>query len=169
MALLKGPFTITFAGASIKDISELSWDYSSDETTPTTIDGRTYHIPTTTSASITITLLGADIAALGTIFPQYLVMPGEKMSTGETNSGETPAFDVLAMSACDSTALSGHLEVRGCDTTTRLVNAKARIDSLDYEDNVIQTVQVVFSGEPEAGQAVFQMYKNDTLTEPETD
>jgi hypothetical protein len=162
MALVKGPFTIKYGANQLEDVSEISWDYSSDSSNPTTIDGRTFDIPTTTSASIDVTLLGADITALGLIFPSYLVAAGGKMSTGETTTYD--AFDCKAMSACGSVALKDDLEVIGCETTTRLVNASAKISSIDYEDNVVQTVTVTFTGNPTAGQAVFQLYKNDSLT-----
>lgn len=162
MALVKGPFTIKYGSVELQDVSEISWDYSSDSTQPTTIDGRTYDIPTTTSASITVTLLGADIEALSLIFPQYAVASGGQLSTGETVSED--AFDLKAMSACGSTALEEDLEVIGCDTTTRLVNAQAKISSISYEDNVVQTVEVQFTGMPNQGEGIIQMYKNGSLT-----
>lgn len=160
--LVTGPFTVKFGSSvTLEDVSEISWDYSSDSTQPTTIDGRTYDIPTTTSASIEITLLGADIAVLSQIFPQYAVAAGGTMSTGETT--DKAAFDCKAMSACGAVALSDDLEVIGCEYTTRLVNAKAKISSIDYEDNVVQTVTVTFTGNPSANEAVFQIYENGSL------
>lgn len=163
MALVKGPFTIKYGSVELQDVSEISWDYSSDSTQPTTIDGRTYDIPTTTSASVEITLLGADIEALSLIFPQYAVAAGGTMSTGETTT--YPAFDLKAMSACGSTSLEEDLEIIGCDTTTRLVNASAKISSIDYQDNVVQTVAVKFTGMPEQNQGIIQLYKNGSLSE----
>lgn len=163
MALVTGPFTIKYGSVEIQDVSELSWDYSSDSTQPTTIDGRTFDIPTTTSASVTITILGADIAALSEIFPQYAVAAGGTMSTGEKTTYD--AFDLKAMSACGSTALEEDLEIVGCDTTTRLVNARAKISSISYEDNVVQTVEVTFTGMPSQNQGIIQMYKNNSLVE----
>ena len=68
------------------------------------------------------------------------------------------------MSACGSTALEEDLEVIGCDTTTRLVNAQAKISSISYEDNVVQTVEVQFTGMPNQGEGIIQMYKNGSLT-----
>ena len=70
-----------------------------------------------------------------------------------------------AMSACGSTALEEDLEIIGCDTTTRLVNAQAKISSIDYEDNVVQTVAITFTGMPQQNQGIIQMYKNGSLTE----
>lgn len=162
--LVTGPFTVKFGGVQLEDVSEISWDYSADSANPTTIDGRTYDIPTTTSASIDITLLGADIEVLCDIFPQYAVEAGGTMSTGETTTYK--AFDCKAMSACGSIALNDDLEVIGCDTTTRLINARVKINSIDYEDNVVQTIQLHFTGEPAVNQAVFQMYKNGSLHDP---
>lgn len=161
MALNTGPFNLKFGSIMLQDVSEIAWNYSSDSSQPTTIDGRTYDIPTTTSASIDVTLLGADIQALSLVFPQYAVVAGGKMSTGEIAT--EPAFDAKAMSACGAVALNEDLEIIGCDTTTRLVNASAKISAIDYEDNVVQTVTLTFTGQPEQGQAIFQMFKNGSL------
>ncbi|MBQ9160886.1 MAG: hypothetical protein IJ122_06150 [Methanobrevibacter sp.] len=161
--LLTGPFTVKFGTIQLEDVSEISWDYSSNSSNPTTIDGRTFDIPTTTSAAINITLLGADIDVLCEIFPQFAVEAGGTMSTGEVTSEK--AFDCKAMSACGTIALNDDLEVIGCDATTRLVNARARISAINYQDNVIQTVQVRFTGQPAVNQAVFQIYKNGSLSD----
>lgn len=156
-----GPYKVRYGSIQFNDVTEVSWDYSADSNEQTMIDGRTRTIPTTTSASIDVTLYAADIQTLSLIFPQFAVHAGGTMSTGEIAT--TPAFDALAMSACGSTALEDDLEVIGCNITTRLVNARATISSIDYEDNVTQNVTVTFTGQPKAGEAVFQMFENDSL------
>ena len=156
-----GPYRVKYGSVIFNDVTEVSWDYSSDTNEQTMIDGRTKTLPTTTSASVDVTLYAADIQTLSLIFPQYAVPAGGTLSTGETV--DEPAFDALAMSACGATNLEEDLEVIGCAVTTRLVNAKATISSIEYEDNVTQNVTITFTGQPEAGQAVFQMYKNGTI------
>lgn len=156
-----GPYSVRYGAIQFDDVTEVSWDYSADSNEQTMIDGRTRTIPTTTSASIDVTLYAADIQTLSLIFPQFAVPAGGVMSTGETT--DAAAFDALAMSACGSTELEDDLEVIGCNITTRLVNARATISSIDYEDNVTQNVTVTFTGQPAAGQAVFQMFENGSL------
>lgn len=156
-----GPFSVRYGAIQFDDVTELSWDYSSDSNEQTMIDGRTLTIPTTTSASVDVTLYAADIQTLSLIFPQFAVPAGGTMSTGEVT--DKPAFDARAMSACGSTELEDDLEIIGCTVTTRLVNAKASISSIDYEDNVTQNVTITFTGQPNAGEAVFQMFENGSL------
>lgn len=162
MALVTGPFTIKYGANTLTDVSAITWNYSANSTQPTTIDGRTYDIPTTTSAAITITLLGASIDILSSIFPRYAVAAGGTMSTGETTT--KAAFDLTAAGACGSTELKDDVEIIGCEITTRLVNASARISAIEYQDNVVQTVQVTFTGTPEQGEGVIQMYENGSLS-----
>lgn len=156
-----GPYRVKYGSVIFDDVTEVSWDYSSDTNEQTMIDGRTKTLPTTTSASVDVTLYAADIQTLSLIFPQYAVPAGGTMSTGETT--DEPAFDAMAMSACGATELEEDLEIIGCRLTTRLVNAKATISSIDYEDNVTQNVTITFTGQPNAGEAVFQMYKTGSL------
>lgn len=159
-----GPYRVKYGSVIFDDVTEVSWDYSADTNEQTMIDGRTKTLPTTTSASVDVTLYAADIQTLSLIFPQYAVPAGGTMSTGETT--DEPAFDAKAMSACGATDLEEDLEIIGCKLTTRLVNAKATISSIDYEDNVTQNVTITFTGQPNAGEAVFQMYKTGSLHEP---
>ncbi len=156
-----GPYRVKYGSVIFDDVTEVSWDYSSDTNEQTMIDGRTKTLPTTTSASVDVTLYAADIQTLSLIFPQYAVPAGGTMSTGETT--DEAAFDAMAMSACGATELEEDLEIIGCKLTTRLVNAKATISSIDYEDNVTQNVTITFTGQPNAGEAVFQMYKTGSL------
>lgn len=156
-----GPYKVKYGSVIFEDVTEVSWDYSADTNEQTMIDGRTKTLPTTTTASVDVTLYAADIQTLSLVFPQFAVPAGGTMSTGEIAT--EPAFDALAMSACGSTELTEDLEIIGCKLTTRLVNAKATISAIDYEDNVTQNVTITFTGNPDAGQAVFQIYKNNSL------
>ena len=157
------PYRVKYGSVIFDDVTEVSWDYSADSNEQTMIDGRTKTLPTTTSASVSVTLYAADLQTLSLISPQFADPACGKLSTGETVS--EPAFDAMAMSACGATELEDDLEIIGCKLTTRLVNAKATIDSIDYEDNVTQNVTVKFTGQPGAGEAVFQMYKTGTISD----
>lgn len=159
----QGPYKVKYGSLIFEDVTEVSWDYSADTNEQTMIDGRTKTLPTTTTASVDVTLYAADIQTLSVIFPQFAVPAGGTMSTGEVT--EKAAFDALAMSACGQTELVEDLEIIGCKVTTRLVNAKATISSIDYEDNITQNVTITFTGDPKVGEAIFQMYENDSLSE----
>lgn len=162
MAVLNtGPYTVKYGAITFENVTEMSWDYSADTNEQTTVDGRTLRLPTTTSASIDITLYAADIQVLSLIFPQFAVVAGGRMSTGEIT--EKPAFDMRAMTACGSVDLKDDLEIIGCGVTTRLVDAVATISSIDYEDNVTQNVTITFSGQPAQGVGMIQMYENGSL------
>lgn len=156
-----GPYKVKYGSVIFDDVTEVSWDYTADTNEQTMIDGRVKTLPTTTTASVDVTLYAADIQTLSLIFPQFAVPAGGTLSTGETTT--EPAFDALAMSACGQADLTEDLEIIGCKVTTRLVNAKAAISSIDYEDNITQNVTITFTGDQVAGQAVFQMYQNDSL------
>lgn len=156
-----GPYRVKYGSVIFDDVTEVSWDYSANTNEQTMIDGRTKTLPTTTTASVDVTLYAADIQTLSLVFPQFAVPAGGTMSTGEVTT--EAAFDALAMSACGSMDLEEDLEIIGCKLTTRLVNAKATISSIDYEDNITQNVTLHFTGNPDAGQAVFQIYKNGSL------
>ena len=156
-----GPYKVRFGSIEFEDVTEISWDYSADNNEQTMIDGRTKTIPTTTKASVSLTLYATDIQTLSLVFPQFAVPAGGTMSTGE--KATTPAFDARAMSACGAVALEDDLEIIGCKLTTRLVNARATISSISYEDNVTQNIELTFTGQPSAGEAVFQMFDNDSL------
>lgn len=174
MAIKTGPFTLKYAGNTIENVSELSFDFSADASEPTTIDGVTYHIPTTTSMSVSLTLLGPEIALLGQILgiDRVITPAGSTLSTGEEVSKN--AFELKAVQACAGNDVSD-LEIIGCDQTYRLVDASVSIDSWDVEDNVLINCTVVFTGtpgshrDPETGalkkHALLQIYENGSVSE----
>lgn len=171
--LQTGPFTLKYAGNTIENVSELSFDFSADASEPTTIDGVTYRIPTTTSMSVSLTLLGPEIMLLGQILgiDNVITPAGQKLSTGETVTAN--AFELKAVQACANNDLND-LEIIGCEQTYRLVDASVSIDSWDVEDNVLINCTVVFTGtpgthvDPDTGEtkrhALFQLYKNGSIS-----
>lgn len=173
MAIKTGPFTLKYAGNTIENVSELSFDFSADASEPTTIDGVTYRIPTTTSMSVSLTLLGPEIKLLGSILgiDNVITPAGATLSTGEVSTANV--FELKAVQACTNADVSD-LEIIGCDQTYRLVDAAVSIDSWDVEDNVLINCTVVFTGtpsshtDPDTGairkHALFQIYENGTLS-----
>lgn len=165
MALVRGPFELTWGDNTLVDISEVSIDYSQDSNEYTTTDNRRYTVDGPIAASITLTLLKSDVPALAAVLPQYHVAQGGTLSTGETVSSADGAIDVVAAS-CDEESVYNNLEIVSCGTpgqVLRLVNARTKIDSIDLADNAVRTVAVQFLGEPEQGQAAIQFFIDGTL------
>lgn len=174
MAIKTGPFTLKYAGNTIENVSELSFDFSADASEPTTIDGVTYHIPTTTSMSVSLTLLGPEIALLGQILgvDNVITPAGSTLTTGETVTAN--AFELKAIQACIGNDVND-LEIIGCEQTYRLVDASVSIDSWDVEDNVLINCTVKFTGtpgshiDPDTGElrkhALLQIYQNGSISE----
>ena len=162
MALVRGPFTLKYGSTTLSDVSEISWDYSPDETEITMIDGRTIKIPTSATASVEVTLAGADIAALSKILPAGAVTQNGNLTTGET--ANKAAFEIKGAGACSkSGTLKEDLDIIGCEYTTRLVDAEVALTSIDYEDNVVQTMTVTFTAAPDQGKALIQMFENGSI------
>ena len=157
--IITGPFSLKYGDVNIDNVTEVSFDYSADSSTPTTIDGRTLNIPTTTSLSATVSILGADTTILSALFgTSWSVLDTAKMSTGETytapapqgSNPKVPAIDMKALSACGSTTSKNHLQLIGCGYTYRLVDATVRLDSLEINDNVTVNVSLIFTSQPES-------------------
>lgn len=165
--LIKGPFSIKWGNNPILDVSEVSFNYDQATNDYTTIDGRTITTEGAITASIELTLLSSDVAALQTIFPQYYVAKGGTMSTGETVTADEGAIDIVAAS-CDTTDTKYPLDIISCaGAITRLVNAKTRLSNVELADNSIRTVTVTFTGEPEQGEGIIQFFQQGGL-EPES-
>lgn len=164
MSLVKGPFSIQWGSNPILDVSELSFNYEVATNDYETIQGNTYTVEGAITASIEITLLASDVAALAAIFPQYYVAKGSTMSTGETVTADDGAIDIAAAS-CDTTASTYNLEITSCNgETTRLVKARTSLSGIDFADNAVRTVTVTFRGEPESGEGVVQFFASDGIT-----
>ena len=149
MAVVKGPFNAKWGANELTDVSEISLDYEQSTNDYQTIDGRTITVDGGITASISITLLSTDIPALAVVLPQYYVANGGVLSTGESVNDEDGAIDI---EACGSPA-----------QVFRLKNAKSRIESIDFADNVLRTITVQFVGEPAQGEANIQFFKSGTI------
>lgn len=166
MALVRGPFDLKWGANTLVDVSEISLDFSQDTNDYTTIDNRRYTIDGAIDASVTVTFLGSDVAALAAVLPQYVVANGGTLSSGETVTDADGAIDVLAAS-CENDPVYNDLDVVSCGTNGqvfRLKNARTRIDSMEFADNAVRTVTVAFVGEPDAGVANIQFFKENGIS-----
>lgn len=164
MALVKGPFSIQWGSNPILDVSELSFNYEVASNDYETIQGNTYTVEGAITASVEVTLLSSDVAALATIFPQYYVAKGGTLSTGEQVTADEGAIDIKAAS-CDTTASKYNLEITSCTgETTRLVDARTSLSNIEFADNSVRTVTVTFRGEPESGKGIVQFFAANGIT-----
>jgi len=165
MALVKGPFDVKWGSNTLKDVSEISLDFSQDSNEYSTLDNRKITVDGAISSSVTITFLGSDVAALAAVLPQYHVANGGTLSSGETVTDEDGAIDVKA-AACDAEQVYNDLDVTACGNpgqVFRLKNARTSIDSMEFADNAIRTVSVIFRGEPDQGVANIQFFKEGAI------
>lgn len=164
MALVKGPFTLKWGSNTLTNVKEISTNYDVESSDFKTLDGRTFKIEGAHSASVEVTLLESDVAAIRTILPQYYVAKNAKLSTGETVNNDVGAIDIVA-AKCDTTTTSYDLDIVSCNgQVTRLVNARSALSSTEFEDNVVRTVTITFTAEPKAGQAALQFFGDGHLT-----
>lgn len=164
MALVKGPFTLKWGSNTLTNVKEISTNYDVESSDFKTLDGRTFKIEGAHSASVEVTLLESDVAAIRTILPQYYVAKNAKLSTGQTVNNDAGAIDIVA-AKCDTTTTSYDLDIISCNgQVTRLVNARSALSSTEFEDNVVRTVTVTFTAEPKAGQAALQFFGDGHLT-----
>ena len=166
MALVKGPFDLTWGSNTLRDVSEVSVDYSQDSNDYTTVDNRRYTVDGPISSSVTLTFLASDVAALAAVLPQYHVANGDTLSSGETVTDADGAIDVVAAS-CDTNPVYNDLDIISCGTpgqVFRLKNARTKIDSIDIADNSLRTVEVMFVGEPESCVASIQFFTEGTVS-----
>ena len=158
--LVKGPFSLKWGDNPILDVSEIAFNYDVATNDYETVDGRTYTIEGAITASIELTLLSSDVAALSTILPQYYVPQGGTMSTGETVTAEEGAIDIVA-AQCDTENINRNLDIISCTgDVTRLVKARTSLSTVDIADNSLRTVTITFRGEPEQGEGIIQFFKN---------
>lgn len=164
MALVRGPFDLKWGGNTLLNIEEVSVDYDQDSEDYTTVQHQTYELDGPIKASVTLTLLASDVAALSVVLPQFHVANGGTMSTGETVANAYGAIDVVALD-CDNTDVYNDLDVISCANpgeVFRLVNARTRIDSIEFDDKV-RKVMVKFVGEPAQGDGNVQFFKEGTI------
>lgn len=165
MALVRGPFDLRWGSNTLQDVSEISLDYEQETNDYTTVDNRRYTIDGAITASVTVTFLGSDVAALAAVLPQFHVANGGTLSTGETVTDADGAIDVVAAS-CESDPVYNNLDIVSCGTNGqvfRLNNARTRIDSMEFADNAVRTVSIAFVGEPAAGEANIQFFKENGI------
>ena len=164
MALVRGPFTITWGGNTLLDIEEISVDYAQDSEDYTTVQHQTYQVDGPIKASVTLSLLASDVPALAAVLPQYHVANGGVMSTGETVNEANGAIDVVAQD-CGDNPVYNDLDIVSCANpgqVFRLVNARTKIDSIEFDDK-LRKVMVQFVGEPAAGDGNVQFFKSGTI------
>jgi len=164
--LVRGPFSLKWGANTLHDVSEVSLDYEQETNDYTTIDNRRYTIDGAINASVSVTFLKSDVASLAMVIPQYVVANGGEMSSGETVTDTDGAIDVMA-AGCENDPVYNDLDIVSCGAEAevfRLKNARTRIDSMELADNAVRTVTVVFVGEPDAGVANVQFFKQGGLS-----
>lgn len=165
MALVRGPFDLRWGGNTLVDVSEISLEYDQDSNDYTTVDNRRYTIDGAITASVDLTFLASDVPSLAAVLPQYHVANGEQLSSGETVTDVNGAIDVVAAS-CDADPVYNDLDVIACGANAqvfRLKNARTKISSMEFADNAVRTVTVSFIGEPAAGTANIQFFRENTI------
>ena len=164
MALVRGPFDILWGGNTVQNIEEISVEYEQDSEDYTTVQHQTYELDGPIKATVTLTFLASDVAALAAVVPQYHVPNGGVMSTGETVNNADGAIDVVALD-CDSSPVYNPLDIVSCANpgqVFRLVNARTKLDSIEFDDK-IRKVMIKFIGEPAQGDANVQFFKEGTI------
>ena len=162
MSLVKGPFNFKWGANVIRNVSEVSFDYTVDTNETTTLDGNKYTVQTGMGATVSLTLLDNDIASLATILPQFYVPQGGTLSTGETVGQSQGAIDITAAS-CTTSDVYNQLDIYACGTNAqvlRLVRCRTQVESVDVSDG-LRTVTVQFIGEPQNGDAVVQFLQDN--------
>lgn len=164
MALVRGPFDIEWGNNTLTNVEEISNEFEQDTEDISTVQHQTFELDGAIKASVTLTLLATDVAALAVVLPQYHVANGGVLSTGETVTDADGAIDVAAAS-CDSAPVYNDLDIISCANpgeVYRLVNARTKIDSIEFDDK-IRKVMVKFIGEPAPGEANVQFFKEGTI------
>lgn len=164
MALVRGPFDILWGGNTIQNIEEIEVEYEQDSEDYTTVQHQTYELDGPIKATVTLTFLASDVAALAAVVPQYHVPNGGVMSTGETVNNADGAIDVVALD-CDSSPVYNPLDIVSCANpgqVFRLVNARTKLDSIEFDDK-IRKVMIKFIGEPAQGDGNVQFFKEGSI------
>lgn len=164
MALVRGPFDLKWGDNTLLNIEEISVDYEQDSEDYTTVQHQSIQLDGPIKASVTLTLLASDVAALSVVLPQYHVNNGDVLSTGETVNEAYGAIDVVALD-CDDTPVYNDLDIISCANpgeVFRLVNARTKLDSIEFDDKV-RKVMVQFVGEPAQGDGSVQFFKEGTI------
>lgn len=164
MALVRGPFNITWGGNTLLNIEEVSVDYEQDSEDYSTVQHQTFQVDGPIKASVTLTLLASDVPALAVVLPQYHVANGGTLSTGEKVSEANGAIDIKA-AQCGTNPVYNDLDVVSCANpghVFRLVNARTKLDSIEFDDK-LRKIIVQFIGEPGPGEGNIQFFKDGTI------
>lgn len=164
MALVRGPFNITWGGNTLLNIEEISVDYEQDSEDYSTVQHQTYQVDGPIKSSVTLTLLASDVPALAVVLPQYHVANGGTLSTGETVSEANGAIDIKA-AQCGTNPVYNDLDIISCANpghVFRLVSARTKLDSIEFDDK-IRKIMVQFVGEPAQGEGNIQFFKSGTI------
>ncbi len=164
MALVRGPFNITWGGNTLLNIEEISVDYEQDSEDYSTVQHQTFQVDGPIKSSVSLTLLASDVPALAVVLPQYHVANGGTLSTGETVSEANGAIDIKA-AQCGTNPVYNDLDIVSCANpghVFRLVNARTKLDSIEFDDK-LRKVVVQFVGEPAQGEGNIQFFKYGTV------
>ena len=164
MALVRGPFDITWGANTLANIEEIEVEYEQDSEDYTTVQHQTFELDGPIKSTVTLTFLSTDVASLAAVLPQHHVANSEILSTGETVSDADGAVELGALS-CDESPVYNDLDIAACGNPSqvfRLVNARTKVDSVEFDDK-IRKVMVKFVGEPGAGEANIQFFKEGTI------
>lgn len=164
MALVKGPFDLTWRGNTLANIEEIEVEYTVDSEDYQTVQHQTFELDGPMKATVTLTLLASDVPALALVLPQHHVANGGTLSTGETVSEASGAIDVKSLN-CDVAQVYGDLDINACGSQSsvfRLVNARTRLDGIEFDDKV-RKVMIKFIGEPAQTEAVVQFFEENSI------
>lgn len=163
--LVKGPFTLTWGDNVLDNVEsiDVSTDISRDDIE--TVQGHTITVDGARKATVQLTLLDTDIAALAAVMPQYHVANGQQLSTGETVNNANGAIDIAAAVACDTAEVHNNLDIAACGAPQdvfRLVNARTSFEEISFDK--IRKVGVTFIGDPEGDEGILQFFKKNTIS-----
>lgn len=164
MALVRGPYDLTWRGNTLATIEEIEVDYEQDSEDYTTVQHQTFELDGPMKATVTLTLLASDVAALSLVLPQYHVVNGGTLSTGERVTEANGAIDVKALD-CDEAIVYGDLDINACGSQSsvfRLVNARTKLEGVEFDDK-IRKVMVKFIGEPASNEATIQFFEENSI------
>lgn len=164
MSLVRGPYDLSWNGSTLTNIEEIEVDYSQDSEDYTTVQHQTFELDGPIKATVTLTLLASDVAALRLVLPQHHVANGGTLSTGEEVTEENGAIDVKALD-CDSDETYSDLDINACGSQSqvmRLVNSRTRLDGVEFDDKV-RKVMVKFIGEPAQDEGTIQFFEENSI------
>jgi hypothetical protein len=166
MALVRGPFSIKWGDTVLTDIESIDVSYDVDSEDYSTIQGKTFEVTGPHKASAVVTLLATDTASLAALLPQYHVLNGQVLSTGETVNQADGAIDIVP-GGCGTATVYHNLDIIACNAIAgdvyRMVNTRTEIDSVEF-DNKLRKISVKLIGESDVDEATIQFFKQNTIS-----